>query len=768
MVPTIDATGIDTSDALTKQGGASIASAPLAAAETHDDQATEGQSTVSEVDDRRLLNLHSQAVRQGTQYLNSGIKAAWDRSYRAYRNEHFAGSKYHSDTYKGRSKTFRPKTRSAVRKMRATAAKALFGTGDVVAVSAENEADQAQTVSASLKQELMNYRLSRTARRNGIPWFLTAMGARHDSALTGICASKQQWRFKEETVDPGTADMVDGAGNVIEQGRPPRTEITLDRPDITLFPAENVLFDPNCDWTAPAQSSAYLILKYPMNLGDARALVQTNVGRGMNIPWRDVSDDELKAAVSSTGPQETTGTRLARNGGKDPVSQSSGDFAPCWLSETFMRSEGEDLVFWTINDTKLISDPVPVRQAYPEQHGERPVVIGYGELESHRAIPMSPVEAWQPLQQEANDVANLRLDHMKQVVAPPVKVKRGTKIDLKQVQRRAQNAVVMLQNMEDVEWAQVPDVPPSSYEETNYINADFDDLAGSFNSGSVQTNKSMNETVGGMKLLSGDANTIADCDLEVWVETWVEPVLFQVLRLEEYYESDAKVLEIAGNRAQLWQKWGVDTITDEMLLSESTLTVKVGVGASNDPQSRLQNFMMASGAASQALMPFVQAGLLKIIPNGQEIMNTIFGAAGFKDGGDRFFQVEAQDPSQQPNPGAMDAQNKAKELELKGQKQQIDATMKDRELRMKGAQGALDFQDAEKQRQADIMKEHMRSLAEVKKAELETHHDSAMLGRTHAHDRNMLADGVMGETLKRIFNPPPEPKAPGNAGASAQ
>jgi hypothetical protein len=49
----------------------------------------------------------------------------------------------------GRSKTFRPKTRSAIRKILASAAKALFGTGDVVAIAPENDADQAQTISAT-------------------------------------------------------------------------------------------------------------------------------------------------------------------------------------------------------------------------------------------------------------------------------------------------------------------------------------------------------------------------------------------------------------------------------------------------------------------------------------------------------------------------------------------------------------------------------------------------------------------------------------------
>lgn len=745
-VPGMDATGLDSSDPFTKgdvRGG-------YAEPETHEGE--NDAAEISHVDDRRLLQLQQQAVQQSTIYLSS-LKQAWDRSYRAYRNEHFSGSKYQSEAYKGRSKTFRPKTRSAVRKSLAATAKALFSTGDVVSIAAENDADQNQVVSASLKQELLNYRLSRIARRNGIPWFQTAMGARFNSLLTGICASKQQWLYKEK---------------LNEDDQP---EVVLDRPDIQLFPTENVLFDPNCDWTNPAQTSAYVILYYPMNLGDARELINANSGGETNIPWRDVSDAELRSATSTSGPQETQATRSARNGGKDPIAQAQGDFTPCWLTETFMRVDGEELVWWTINNGKIISDPVPVEEAYPEHHGERPIVIGAGELEAHRPYPMAPVESWQQLQQEANDTANLRLDHMKQVVAPPVKVMRGRKVDLNQVQRRAQNTIIQVQNMEDIEWAEVPDVPPSSYQESNYINADFDDLSGSFNGGSVQTNREMNETVGGMRLLAGAANTVADFDLEVFVETWVEPVLFQVLRAEEYYESDEKVLMIAGERAQLFEKFGVDAITDQMLLSESTLTVKVGVGSSNDPQMRLQNFMMATGALQQIFTPFVEGGLLKVIPNGEEIMNTIFGAAGFKDGGERFFQVEPADPSGQPN---VEAELKKQELALKDKKIQADAylqhnkmqqdgELQDRKLKVEGAKHALSFEQARQQQIAETLRERSRAYAEIRKAELDSHHAVLTHARDHAHERSLIADGVIGETLKTIFNPPPPP-APGGKG----
>jgi len=52
---------------------------------------------------------------------------------------------------------------------------------------------------------------------------------------------------------------------------------------------------------------------------------------------------------------------------------------------------------------------------------------------------------------------------------------------------------------EDVEWWQPPDLPQSAFVENNYLTADFDSLAGVFDAGSINNNRQMNETVGGMK-----------------------------------------------------------------------------------------------------------------------------------------------------------------------------------------------------------------------------------------------------------------------------
>jgi hypothetical protein len=63
---------------------------------------------------------------------------------RAFQSKHPADSKYNSEAYKFRSRLFRPKTRSVIRKNEAAIAAAFFSNVDVVNVSAADEKNQVQ------------------------------------------------------------------------------------------------------------------------------------------------------------------------------------------------------------------------------------------------------------------------------------------------------------------------------------------------------------------------------------------------------------------------------------------------------------------------------------------------------------------------------------------------------------------------------------------------------------------------------------------------
>lgn len=596
-----------------------------------------------------LLKYARDAERINTQFMGQ-LRARWERNYKAYRSEHFLGSKYRLKQWEGRSKLFRPKTRSAVRSAMTVAAEAMFSTADIVTISATRESDPVQLASAKVLQECLNYRLDRTSPRGGMPWFQITMASVFNATVTGVSVSKQYWDYQTKKrvgvrlipkLDEMGKPMLEPATGqpLMVQDTTPQTIVSADRPMCDVIPTENVMVDLAAPWYAPAQSSAYFVVRYPMLVGDLKQMTRNADKPGANtkagVQWLSIEDAALKSVQED---YDAMGVRLARSGGEDPKnprrSEMDGEYGIVWVHENFFRYQGEDYHFWSIGTDIYASTPMLTEDAYPHLKGERPYVFGYGAIEPHMVFPMSAVESWQPLQQEANDVVNLRLDSLKQAIEPIAKVKRGSMLDMTQLQpgrRGAPGSVVQVNAMDDLDFAQWPGPRGEAYAEMQNINADFDDLAGVFSGSSVNTNRNLNETVGGMRLLNASAGSVKEFDLRVWVETCVEPILRQIVRLEQYYESDEDVLAIAGERAKIWQRFGVNELTDEHLTKEVTVRVNVGIGAS-DPMQKIQKMQMGLTMIG-GLVPFFDR---PVRVKADEMVNEIFGMIGQKDG-ERFF-----------------------------------------------------------------------------------------------------------------------------------
>jgi len=196
-----------------------------------------------------------------------------------------------------------------------------------------------------------------------------------------------------------------------------------------------------------------------------------------------------------------------------------------------------------------------------------------------------------------------------------------------------------------VTWEQPPEVPRSVPEMNRDLELEFDDLSGVANAATTANNNALGRTLGGLKLVAGAANAVQEFDIRVWITTWGDPVLSQLVKLEQYYESDPVVLGLCGERAQLFQKYGIDRIDDDLLEQEITIRVSIGLGA-GDPQARLAKFQSATQIAAPLLAQSkeFQSGEWQIDP--EAVMQEVYGAAGYRDGGMRF--IKKGQP--QPNP----------------------------------------------------------------------------------------------------------------------
>lgn len=592
--------------------------------------------------DQEFLQMVYEADQQALQYVSQVNRRSWERAYRAFHQEHFDGSKYDSPDYKNRSRLYVPKTRTAVRKDLAATAASMFGSIDAVNVDAGNEGDQMQRASAAVIKELVNYRTDRNNGKASIPWFHVAMGSRQTSLLTGICLSKQYWKLElrragsEEVEDDESKETLERDVWVP----------AIDRPESELIPPENFVIDPAADWTNPAQDAAYIIIKYPMRMDEIRRRQ-----RDPRNPWRALDEATLKSAGEGAQLQAES-VRRARELGLDRFdnTQTTRHFDVIWVWETFMRTAGEDWTFVSIGDRAMLTDVRPVREVYPEQFGDRPLTMGYGSLEAFRIFPMSNVESWHMLQQEANDIRNLSLDALKQNIMPVTKVVRGKNVDLDQLKRRGQGSSIMVMDKDDVTWEKVQDVSQGAQAMTQKIDIEFDDLAGQQNYGTVQDNNQLGKTLGGLKLAAGAANAVQEYDIRIWIETWAEPTLSQIVRLEQFYESDPIVLGLCGDRAKLLQKHGISEINDELMEQQVTVRVNVGLGA-GDPQQRLAKFQSAVQVAMPLLQLSPDFAQQKIVMDYEAVMEEVFGAAGYRDGGKRFIKPgdgPQQNPAQQP------------------------------------------------------------------------------------------------------------------------
>lgn len=604
-------------------------------------------------EDDRWLKMASDAFEQSTDWFDASMRSTVEKALAHFANRHAPGSKYHSEAYKYRSRSFRPKTRATIRRNEAAAAAAYFSTQDMVSVSAQNQADKAQVVSAAVLSELVNYRLDDT-----IKWFQVLVGGYQNSLTTGVTISHQSWEFDEKRqqmpmVDESGAAVLDEAGEIAMQEY---SQIITDRPRIDLVAIENFRLSPASDWTDPVNSSPYVIELIPMFIGDIKEMMEKGV-------WIEYDDGEIKQSAESQYDTIREAREGKRVDGVD-VTHSTTDFDVAWVHRNIVRHEGEDWLYYTLGTELRLSEPVRLTEAYRHlKKGERPYVMGSAVIETHKVYPAGLAELTFGLQEDVNEINNQRRDNVSLILNKRYFARRTANIDYRSLTRNVPGSVTLVDDINgDIRWDSPGEVTGSSYQEQDRVSTDFDELAGAFSPGSVISNRKLNETVGGMNLLSSDANVITEYQLRVFSETWVEPVLKQLVRMEQAYETDEIVLALAGERAQAFQRFGISKVNDQLLQATVTVNVNVGFGSTN-PQQRVEKLAVGLNTVGQ-FAPMALQGL-----DAKEVITEVFGALGYK-GSERFFP--ALQDGQQQNPQLAQMQQEIQKLQQILQTKQVE------------------------------------------------------------------------------------------------
>jgi hypothetical protein len=244
------------------------------------------------------LKLAKDAYSRSTTYFDNNYRKSWEDNLRMFQSKHPRDSKYMSDAYKYRSRIFRPKTRSVVRKNEATAALAFFSNPDVVTIDPVDDSNAEQAWGAAVMQELLQYRLTKT-----IPWFLTVIGGFQDAMTIGIVCSLQVWRYRQKMEKKTVKGFHPLLGDIEAEVDVPK--VLEDRPDIMLFPAENVRFDPAAHWHDVVGTSPYLIFQIPMYVNDVLDNMDSEDRQGNT--WKRIDKKTLlEARVEGMDPMRQT------------------------------------------------------------------------------------------------------------------------------------------------------------------------------------------------------------------------------------------------------------------------------------------------------------------------------------------------------------------------------------------------------------------------------------------------------------------------------
>jgi hypothetical protein len=736
------------------------------------------------------LQRAQQAYQNSTSFVDTNYRKHWEDSISMFNSEHPSDSKYNAPQYDKRSKIFRPKTRAIIRKIEAASAAAFFSNSDIVSITAQNASDKAEVLSADVMKALLEWRLT-----NSIPWFQIVQGGIQDAAVQGAVIAHVHWKLTTRNVAKATNDLSDnefytnhqsninsvndtpytgpvsplkdpkevfsgetqngpsighnyGSGigdgeqrtgkEQLPRGDNPKikayvNEVVEDKPCIDIIPIENFRIDPAASWIDPIGTSPYIIHLIPMYVGDVK--VKMNTGE-----WKPFPEAMIKSALQN---KSDTTNEVRQKGKIDPY-ESDGktiaDYELVWVQRHIHRHNGRDWEFFTLGEVALLTEPQPLEKNV--FHGERPYVMGTINLETHKVFASSLPELSKQLQEEANEIANQRLDNVKMVLNKRYIVARNKQVDIGSLVRNVPGGITMADDVEkDIREVSFPDVTQSSYAEQDRINGDMDELMGNFSAGSIATNRQLAETAKGMSLLSQNTNIMVEYQLRTFVETFVEPVLKQLIKLEQHYETDQDVLAIAGANAQARQKYGVDKITDDMLDHQMTLKVNVGMGATS-PDQKIQKLTQGVGAFMNIATMAQKVPVLNV----QEVAKELFGALGYADGS-RFI-------NQQIDPQVAQLQQAVKQLQM-ALKTRSDLKQQDNQTKL---------QVATQNNQTKLALANIKNKHEANQKAADRSHDgNKMLAQNYIdHMRNQDYSQLNSPAQEQPQPQQPAPGGPGN------
>ena len=653
-----------------------------------------------------------------------------ERNLDNFASRHPSDSRYHTEEYRYRSRTFKPKTRIAARQLEEDAAEIFFASQDLIDIRAVNKDSKEDAFVARVHKHMLMTHLEES-----LEYFQFVMGGVQDAFKQGDVISAVAWESVEEA----------------------EGQVKINRPTWRLIPVENIHVDPAASWMDPIGTSPYVIEDMPMHIQSVqdRMAEPGEEPEGNQWRWHDIS--VLLAASKRAEVRE--GLRAKREGDTiDPLTSNTfrdvDEHMVVMVRRVILRADGVDWLYYMVGGDVLLSDPVALREKAPWLNdGERDYQWGYAGVETHRVYKSAPAEWLQDLQAAANIGHNQRTDNIALALNKRYKVRRGRVLDLNSLRSSVPGGIYEVDEMDDVEPEQWADVGGASFYNEDRLTNDFDSLAGSFNQGSIANQRNLNETVGGMRMMAQGSGKARGYMVLTIAATWWGKVCDALFRMIKQYATEDEIIDAVDHMLADGEQ--PPRIPPLDLIKVPT-RLKVNMRLGTDPMTRMNNLMSVVANFRQTPIE-MQVDWAELFKEGA-------AAAGFGDG-DRFLvDTEGQDPQVamlQQQLQEMQQIIEQKQIEQQGKMQlaQLSAETKRMSDQLK-SETALAIQEI-KAAIADRDREIEAEENDIKREEL-------VLAREGLIHQLNVARFNMKKEMRGLKEGDAETPAPGNAGSMAR
>lgn len=547
--------------------------------------------------DERLFKLSQIAYNTATSYM-SDERMKWVKRYNMYNNRH-DGEKYNHRNYR-RSDYYIAMTNEFIKNTIAQVVEAFLDKNEFVVIDPMVPSDPLCAMSAEYYESVMNYRLKQDNRW----WSMFIQRSAFTASLHNTVVAKVDWD---------------------EENKMPKAFNVL---------LERIRIEPHADPARPIESSPYILHMQEMYVYEIleRAHRETD-------PWNELSDDEIENAIQMYSSFENDVNAVRYKERYDPALSVVGidnSMKKVWVHENIIRSpdDGEDYVFWTMGNIKLLSPVYKLKDIYP---WGRPFVMGHMFFEENRVFPSSMADYAYDSQRQINDFNNILADALKKAVWPLILARSNSTFDTAMIQNAGAGTVIPLRDPQR-DLVQMPnEVSPQGVKEhLPFLMQQFNSIMGGVSTTTQQANDNGSNAVGNNVMQNNLQNQVIAMYMMNFNSTFVEPIIKMMLRIEQIFGvKDKKLFNTIFRKENLVHKYedalknaGYDTsafkINKDFTDADLITSIEVGIGASS-PQQKFEKFIAAMSSLTNLLSN----------PNSQldtqEITKEYFSMLGYKN-----------------------------------------------------------------------------------------------------------------------------------------